>query len=1266
MSTKHSLVGYVFDVENKVWHKPEFTGIEYNDGDEIETRIAGIIKEAQDISILSTELKLHCTDWPSLYHLSGQRANILRPLEDRLNGSNVLEIGSGCGAITRYLGECGANVLALEGSLRRASITRSRTRDLENISVVSDSFNEFKTEQKFDIITLIGVLEYANLFISGDTPTLSMLKKVKGMLKPEGLLVIAIENQLGLKYFAGAPEDHLGKPMYGIENRYLKNQPQTFGRHELDGLLNSSGFSRNQFMAPYPDYKFPTSIITEQGFKASNFDAAAFAWQNVNNDPQLPQRLTFDPTLVWPTLAKNELSLDLSNSFLIIASRENTSSTLSNTLAIHFSTQRKEDYCKTTTFVCSDSNEVIVEYKLLSKKEKNINNNLISFHVPAQAEYYLGLPLSFELIRVLATDGWNTEKIVEFFRKYLTILADIALKNNIEIDSKNHKSLISGSFIDVIPQNMMLSGSNVYLIDKEWELLEPIPLGFLIFRPLMQIIGSSIGGQIPASQSRINSVQTIMTGLGWNIEYSELKKYLNKELDIQYEILGYKHIPNDWFDGHISHRKNWSATISEISDLNREISDLNKEISDLIKEASGLNKIVEEKTRIITEQEGVISALRTEISNFKDSTSWRITRPFRILGFFVIYLRSLWQILLSAVNRSGGIKSLIQKIVNVLNSEGLTGVKRRISFLKKAEGVSTQIISEENSYAEWVRRYETLDKIAIDNMKQDISSLASVPKISVVMPVYNAPLKYLKEAIESVKNQLYPNWELCIADDASTDHAIRDLLESYAANDTRIKVNFRKENGHISAASNSALELATGDFIALLDNDDLLPIHALYYVAKTIVDHPDVVLIYSDEDKINDSGVRYDPYFKCELNYELLLAQNMICHLGVYKRSVLKEIGGFRLGFEGAQDYDLALRVLESIQPKQVIHIPRILYHWRAIPGSTALGADEKDYAAIAARKVISEHLVRTGRGGIVSPAPEAPSLSRVRYPLPEQLPLVSIIIPTRDRADLLGMCLDSLLAKTTYPNYEVIIVDNGSTEAATQQLFAHQPKNKVKIIRDDTPFNYSRLNNLAVQHSEGEVICLMNNDIEILTPDWIEEMLSFSCQPDIGCVGARLWYPDGRLQHGGVILGIGGIAGHSFKYLPKGRAGYFSRAVLHQSMSAVTAACLMIRRDVWEQVNGLDENLMVAFNDVDFCLRVRKLGYRNVWTPYAEMNHHESASRGHETTPEKQARFLGEIQFMKERWSEELYNDPAYSKNLTLDHEDFSLAWPPRVNQLE
>ena len=570
-----------------------------------------------------------------------------------------------------------------------------------------------------------------------------------------------------------------------------------------------------------------------------------------------------------------------------------------------------------------------------------------------------------------------------------------------------------------------------------------------------------------------------------------------------------------------------------------------------------------------------------------------------------------------------------------------------------------------NDYQEWIRRYDTLTTEKRTEIERRIRELSARPLISVLMPVFNPPPQFLDEAIQSVRRQIYSHWELCIADDASTDPAVQQIIERHRKEEHRIKVVYRQENGHISRASNSALELAKGEFVALFDHDDILPEHALFWIVDAINRHPGAGLFYSDEDKIDKSGKRYDPYFKCDFNYELLLAQNMISHLGVYRADLVRELDGFRTGYEGSQDWDLALRVIERLTPDQIVHIPRVLYHWRAITGSTALATEEKDYASEAGRNALKEHLLRCQIEAEVLPAPEAPAYTRIRFALSNPPPLVSILIPTRDRADLLKLCVTSIIEHSSYSNYEIIIIDNGSVEAATLHLFEDLPKDRVRILRNDAPFNFSALNNHGACMANGELLCLMNNDIEILTRDWLQEMTSFAMLPEVGAVGARLWYPDGRLQHGGVILGLGGVAGHCHNHFPRGVPGYFGRMVLHQNFSAVTAACLVIRKAVFEAVGGLDESLTVAFNDVDFCLRVIEAGYRNVWTPYAEMKHHESASRGYENTLDKQKRFVREVHFMQRRWGNKLLKDPAYNPNLSLDRENFSLAWPPRVDLL-
>jgi len=566
----------------------------------------------------------------------------------------------------------------------------------------------------------------------------------------------------------------------------------------------------------------------------------------------------------------------------------------------------------------------------------------------------------------------------------------------------------------------------------------------------------------------------------------------------------------------------------------------------------------------------------------------------------------------------------------------------------------------QDPYERWVKLHDTPSKKRLAELRKSLAAFSLRPRISVVMPVYNTPLAVLDAAIDSVRGQIYPDWQLCIADDASTAPGVRDLLENHAAADDRIALRSRPESGNISATTNTALEMALGDFVALLDHDDILPVDALYWVVDAINRHPDAGILYSDEDKLDPAGKRYDPYFKGDFNPDLLRSQNMISHLGVYRRDIVAAIGGFRSEFDGAQDHDFALRATELVRRDQVVHIPRILYHWRAIPGSTALSEEAKPEAVDAGRRAVTDHLRRIGSQASVEAAPESPAHHRIRHTLPAAIPLVSIVICTRDHESLLRTVISSIRSLSTYGNYEIVVCDNGSVDAGTLDYLAEiAALPGVTVFRDDSPFNYSRLNNAAVARSRGELVCLLNDDIEVLTAEWLEELVSFAIQPDVAAVGARLWYPDGTLQHGGVIIGVGGVAGHAHPRLPRGHAGYFGRAALQQELSAVTGACLMVRRKVFDEVGGLDEQIAVAFNDIDFCLRLKAAGYRNIWTPFAELIHHESASRGYEDNPEKLARFRREIQFMKDRWGDSLHGDPHYNLNLSLNAGDFTLADP-------
>ena len=662
---------------------------------------------------------------------------------------------------------------------------------------------------------------------------------------------------------------------------------------------------------------------------------------------------------------------------------------------------------------------------------------------------------------------------------------------------------------------------------------------------------------------------------------------------------------------------------------------------------------------------------RTQIGALLSSTSWRISQPVRMAGRLWRNFRGAMTVIQSARSHGKGWGHLLARSSDVFRREGLAGVRERARRVLHAQQMSGggspdheispgQVAGR--SYHNWIAAYDKVNESDLIELSGQLGMLGETPLVSLIMPVYNPQADDLRRAIASVQAQVYPNWELCICDDASPDEQTRLLLEAIAKDEPRIRLAFHAKNKHISHATNTAIGLARGRYIAFLDHDDELREHALLCTVQMLVEHPHLRVLYSDEDKIDQAGIRFDPYFKPDFNLGLLRSHNYMCHFAVYERELLEKLGGLRPGFEGAQDYDLALRAVDFVDRRAIGHIPKVLYHWRTAAGSTASGHGNKAYAFEAGQKALAAHLERRGLRGDVIEAPQAPGMYRIVWRRPESPPLVSIIIPTRNGQDILRQCLDSL-AQTLYPNYEVIVVDNGSDDPAALDLLSQRERSgQIKVLRDDSPFNFSELNNRAVREAaRGEFVLLMNNDIEITHPEWLDEMVGPAMEQGVGCVGARLWYPDGRLQHAGVVL-VCGVAGHAHKFLRRGQHGYMGRAVLAQDFVAVTAACLLVRKSVFEEVDGFDPALAVAFNDVDFCLRVHAAGYRNHWTPYAELIHHESVSRGYEDTPEKQHRFKGEIDILQSRWAPLLRSDPCYNPNLTADAEDFSLAWPPRV----
>ena len=609
--------------------------------------------------------------------------------------------------------------------------------------------------------------------------------------------------------------------------------------------------------------------------------------------------------------------------------------------------------------------------------------------------------------------------------------------------------------------------------------------------------------------------------------------------------------------------------------------------------------------------------------------------------------------------KTGAANRKVQKLMNLMNMET---VHVAMDFWKehglKALVVKSkhklQGIDNDYDYSEW----QELTKPSAEELEaQRKAVFPYMPKFSIVIPVYKTPEKYLKEMLDSILSQTYGNWELCIADGSPAGESVERILKAYARKDSRIRYKILGENLGISGNTNAALEMAEGDYIVLADHDDIVTENALYECAKAVNENPGADVLYSDEDKLDmDGGALFDPHFKPDFNPDLLTSVNYICHLFLAKRELVEKTGGFCQEFDGAQDYDFIFRCTE--QAERIVHIPMVLYHWRCHQDSTASNPESKLYAFEAGARAIMAHYERMGIKAEKVEKGVDYGIYHTTFQLDGE-PLVSVIIPNKDHRADLDACIRPMLQKGTYKNLEFIVVENNSTEPET---FAYYKKMKEKhpsfhVVTWKEGFNYSAINNFGASFAKGEYLLLLNNDTELLEPDSIREMLGFCQREEVGIAGARLLYADDTIQHAGVVIGFGGIAGHTFIGLHKAENSYFHRAMCAQDYSAVTAACLMTKKSVFEAVGGLSTELAVAFNDIDYCMKVRALGKLVVYAPYATLYHYESKSRGLEDTPEKVARFNREVAIFIKKWPDIIKNgDPYYNPNLTLRKSNFAL----------
>ncbi len=716
-----------------------------------------------------------------------------------------------------------------------------------------------------------------------------------------------------------------------------------------------------------------------------------------------------------------------------------------------------------------------------------------------------------------------------------------------------------------------------------------------------------------------------------------------------------------------AHQKELAGWSKAVEDKERQIQNQNSIIEQLQRQAEERSGLQAELERLSAEQKSLRSAqdrTKAELASYRkryfevfaqreemrqrlaeaeqaysiisNAAAWKMTKPLRVA--------------MDAAKRMPALKLTI-KGVKSLKNEGIAETWRKVRDKSSRSGQNAKL-ARQDLFTE-----EELEQQREHTFPREI-------KFSIVVPLYNTPERFLREMIQSVLNQTYGNWELCMADGSDSEHRdVEQVCLSYAKKDSRIRYQKLDKNYGISGNTNACLEMAQGDYIGLFDHDDLLHPAALHEVMKAICEK-DADFIYTDENTFHKTPAdAFVPHFKPAYAPDTLRANNYICHFTVFQRDLLEKTGGFRSECDGSQDYDMVLRLTEQAQ--HIVHIPEILYYWRAHENSVAESVGAKPYVIEAAHKAIADHLTRVGLEGEVLDT-VVPSIYRIKYAIKGE-PLVSILIPSYEHEEDLRRCIESIEELSTYRNYEIVVIENNSKKPETFQFYDEIQKrwNNVKVIRWEGVFNYSAINNFGAQHCAGEYLLLLNNDTEVISPDWMQEMLMFAQRPDVGAVGAKLYYPDDTIQHGGVGIGLLTLAGHLHRGFPRQHPGYMGRLIYAHNLSAVTAACVLIRRDVWESVNGLDESFAVAFNDVDLCMRIRKAGYRIVWTPFAELYHYESKSRGLEDTPEKRERFQGEVLRFQERWRKELAaGDPYYSPNLTLDREDFSLE--PVVKQHE
>ncbi|RJP74838.1 MAG: glycosyltransferase [Desulfobacteraceae bacterium] len=1350
--------------ESNIWSMDISKNIAYSDGRESEARLKAILKDAFDLSSSSMELSSHIEDTATEYHLSPQRSNLIGALN--LEGmKNILELGCGCGAITRYIAESGAEVDAVEGNVHRAEIARMRCRDLANVNIVHADFNQLSfPPHTYDAVFLIGILEYAKKFGPQSTSDMEcaakILKKVHSAVTKNGIIITAIENRMGLKYWLGASEDHFGEPYIGLYDYPHDHGVRTYDRKEWEEIFRIAGVRHHCFLYPFPDYKLPKAILSGEYIRNDKY-AHSILQQIHSRDYTKKWQTDSQEFLLWRSLHQKGTLEEYANSFLIVMS-DSVESIRKHTPYdfIYFSDPGRKLHFQTRTMkergrgmIQKERVTPLISFSHTRKFQQNVS----------ESEYISGSLLSaFWLLSIVGTtDLSRFEQLLATYYGFLRT----CLKN-----PENIKTAI-----DYLPFNIIIDENNSYrVIDQEWRAEKDISAEFILFRSLLwfghhhkkllhplcirkniktvfefieygfQLLSlpiethidefrkleeefqetvilnkekNSISGMLVELLQKPDDpdgsdqfpVQIFWDRQGDGFCEQDSKTILasigSKQQKLVFEFPGtvtkIKRIrfdpcdrpgffqlfsvtllwkPGDCPSANVIWRLESIKSIREhsaTSDIESFIDDLGETFCSTSTDPqlvfdtpfgvrspegngaflfevemdwpkskeyeiarSNCIKEVDIKRLQLQNREKQIQTLQHELRMIEDSITWQIAKRVRGLAGALTF----------------GKLPILKKGILTLKKQGLIAFyeKTRIYCLRQWKGLNGTALSEidyrwlngpqKTAYDRWITANEP-DKKELNSQTTISRTFVHKPLISIVVPVFNTHKNMLRQMIQSVENQSYPNWELCISDGASRFDHVRQMLQDYSKQDNRIRYTFLPENLGISGNTNAAIRIAQGDFIAFLDHDDTLAPFALFEIVRQLNKKPHTELFYSDEDKITSTGrYRFFHHFKPEWNREFFRSYNYMAHFLVVKKTLLETTGYLRSDFDGAQDYDLILRATEKTD--KIHHIPKILYHWRVSENSTALNAETKPYAYNAGQKALSEHLCRIGtKGEVLIPRL---GIYRIQYEIPDPPPAVSIIIPEIQSQKGFVRFLQSL-AKTDYPGFEILVgVAATGNEAIHWKSDMERNMNirSIEIKRDKTTAAGC---NAIVRHAVGDLLLFVNPCAECIHEDWIRPMAGHCCRDDkTGAAGAMLYGENNTIHNAGIMLGVDGIYGYPHRGEEKDSMGYAGRLLITQNVSAVSADCLMVRKELFARVNGFDENYQQECHDVDLCLSLQKSGYQNVWTPFSRLK----------VYPAPAAENMEDRTYFQNKWRKEIdQGDPCYNPNFLKKSTLFRLA---------